>query len=110
MNVLPEGLSGNASRLLSYRLKPRVAEILQAGSSGKTKKFVHNVCFLANLLPQFSALLSKLLTFCSSPPLLVFSVQSLVLISVYLAAIVLILLVPVAFTLYPVISFVKVSH
>ncbi len=110
MNVLPEGSSGNVLRLLSYWLKKRVVEALLSKLVGKTKQFIHNVCFLANLLSQFSALLHKLLTFCSLSILLVFLVKPLILISVYLAVIVLIPLVPVAFTLYPVISFVKVSH
>ncbi|MCF6338739.1 MAG: hypothetical protein L3J84_12460 [Gammaproteobacteria bacterium] len=110
MNVLPEGLSGNVLRLLPYRLKKKVVETLLSKLVGKTRKFIHNVCFLANLLSQFSVLLRKLPTFCSLPLLLVFSVQPLILLGIYLAAIVLIPLVVVAFTLYPVISFVKVFH
>jgi len=108
--VLPEGLSGNVLCLLSYRLKKRVVEALLSKLAVEARQFIHNLCFLANLLLQSSALLSKLLTFCSLPLLLVFSVQPLILVSVYLAVIVLIPLVPVAFTLYPVIFFIKVSH
>jgi len=72
----------------------------ECGPKRLIKQFIHNLHFLANLLPQFSVLASKMLTFHSSLLLPVFLAQPLILISGCLVTVILILLVLIAFTLY----------